>query len=109
MYANETVFAVMYVDYLHLKSRPLARRVLGGQRGRHGGVQPPVRRRGPPRHRGRGLGELQHYIYNLSTISTISTQVTSDTDDDDTELVRHKHNFVALDQDTAATPQVTSF
>ena len=32
--------------------------------------------------------------------------MTSDTDDDDTELVRHKHNFVALEQDTAATPQV---
>ena len=47
--------------------------------------------------------QYQHNIY------TISTQVTSDTDDDDTELVRHKHNFVALEQDTAATPQVTIY
>ena len=49
------------------------------------------------------------YLQFIYSIYTISTQVTSDTDDDDTELVRHKHNFVALEQDTAATPQVTIY
>ena len=50
---------------------------------------------------------LALYLQFICNIYTTSTQVTSDTDDDDTELVRHKHNFVALEQDTAATPQVT--
>ena len=49
------------------------------------------------------------YLHNIYTIYTTSTQVTSDTDDDDTELVRHKHNFVALEQETAATPLVTIY